>query len=168
MDLKVFKNGIGALLQAFPDRDINSKIYWTFLQDLSNEGFSSAISKIVTSEKDIYPGTNMIALIRDKALNTNKITGGEAWAEVLRQISSIGSWGQPKFKDELISKAVAGVGWKDMCMSENIMVERAHFLKIYDSLEKRDKEEKTMIGSDSKQIKGLIGDLSEKLSYDRD
>lgn len=56
----------------------------------------------------------------------------QAWSEVLREVRRVGSWGDPQFSHPAISRAVQGVGWKDICMSEKIGVERAHFLRAYE------------------------------------
>lgn len=160
LSLDVFKDGMGALLEAFPDRKFNNKIIYKFMQDLSKEEFLSGIAKVISSTKELFPGTNIIALIRENAKVENKLSAGEAWAEVRAEIGRVGCHGCPKFSDPLITMAASAVGWRDMCMSENIMIERAHFLKIYESLCNRKKEEATYLPAP--MIKNLIGQVKTK------
>jgi len=93
---------------------------------------------------ELYPNTNLIALIREKARAIQKKLPGEAWAEVLGAIRIVGSYGSPKFSDSLIKKAVNCIGWRHLCLSENIEIQRAHFLKIYESLSKRENYERVI------------------------
>lgn len=141
LNIETFKDGMGALLEAFPDRKFNNRVIYRFLQDLTEEEFLSGVQKVISSNRELYPGSNIIAHIREGALAKKHISAGEAWALVISQIHSVGSWGRPSFSDPLVAKAVECVGWREMCISENPSIERAHFLKIYDSLERREKEE---------------------------
>ena len=136
MDNKTFKQGMATLVKVFPDKDVDFDTTWEYLKDLKNDDFLKAINSIVMTCKDINRATNMIALIRDHAIPED-LSAGEAWLKVMKAISSIGSYGRPQFENELIDKSVASVGWRNLCMSENISVERAHFLKIYESIASR-------------------------------
>ena len=62
-----YKKGIAALLVAFPDKKIDLELYWLFLKDLTDGDFLRAIAEIIATHKELYPGTNIIALIREKA-----------------------------------------------------------------------------------------------------
>lgn len=152
MDYKTFKKGIAILVKTFPEKDGDFEIMWEFLKDLPDDDFISAISKIIMTELDINKATNIIAMIRSYAIPEN-IIAGKAWGEVLSKISSVGSFGYPQFSDPLISEVVACIGWKSMCLSENIAIERAHFLKVYDSLAARKRNEKLV---ETHGIKKLI------------
>lgn len=159
MEYNTFKKGMGLLVKAFPEKENDYDLMWEFLQDLEDEDFIKAISKIVITTKDINRATNMIALIRESALPEN-ILAGEAWAEVLKEISKTGSWGKPQFNDPLIVRAVECIGWKNMCMSENIAIERAHFLKVFDSLSARNRIATLTVSHD---VKKLISSVVENL-----
>lgn len=146
MDKKIFKEGIALLLRAFPNKEINPKLAWVLLCDLNNPEYESAIMKIISTQVEIYPNTNMIALIRHNAKeDLNILTAGEAWGKVLRQISKAGHYGIPKFKDDLVKKSVEAIGWHNICMSENIGIERAHFFKVYEALSGRKKQKDLLL-----------------------
>ena len=155
MDQITFKKGMAMFVKSFPDKPFDTDVMWEFLQDLEDSDFLEAISKIVMTTQDINRATNLIALIRNFAIPED-LSAGEAWGEVLRQISSIGSYRQPKFKDDLIAQSVSCIGWRNLCLSENIAIERAHFLKIYESLNKRKRIQTLTIDHDlNKMIKNI-------------
>jgi len=140
MTQKAFEKGLASLVLAFPNRTFDPGFMFDWLQDLSDGEFLKAVGAVVSEHKELYPGTNIIALIRDKAKVSQFPTAGEAWAEVRAEISRVGSWGCPVFRNKITQRAAMAVGWRDMCLSENPSVGRAHFMKIYDSLCKREQE----------------------------
>jgi len=154
-----FKRGMALFVKSFPDKETDYDVMWEFLRDLDDRDFLKAISKLVMTTKDINRATNLIALIRDHAIPED-VSAGEAWGDVLKQISSIGSYGQPNFKDPLTAKVVACIGWRNLCLSENIAIERAHFLKIYETLAKRNRIDALTISHDTKK---LIDDVVSKI-----
>lgn len=56
----------------------------------------------------------------------------EAWAQVLAEVRRIGSYGSPQFTCEPIRQAVRAIGWREICQSETLGVERAHFFRTYE------------------------------------
>lgn len=80
----------------------------------------------------------------------------EAWNQVLREIRRVGSWGNPEFSHSAITMAVEGVGWKDICMSDKIGVERAHFLKAYETTTARHRQERISLPL----LQNLVGQLA--------
>lgn len=140
MTTEAFKKGMASIILAFPNRTFDNNFLWDYLQDLSDEEFLHAVSKVISEHKELFPGTNIIALLREKARVSQLPSAGEAWAEVRSEVSRVGMFGCPKFRSALIQKAAFSIGWRDICMSENPSVERAHFLKIYDSLVRREQE----------------------------
>lgn len=54
---------------AFPGMTFNAKIYHDFLADIDGDFFLKAVEDFVKNTKEIYPGTNLIAMLRDKALS---------------------------------------------------------------------------------------------------
>lgn len=151
MNQKVFKQGMAMFVKSFPEKQFDSDVMWEFLQDLEDDDFLSSISKVVMTIKDINRATNLIALIRDFAIPEYE-TAGEAWSKVLKGISSVGCYGYPQFNDEIIDRAVSCIGWRNICMSENISIERAHFLKIFETLSKRKRMETLIINHDIKNL----------------
>jgi len=61
-------------------------------------------------------------------------TAAEAWASVEREIRRVGSYGRPTFEDPVTARVVHAIGWTTLCASEDIGVERGHFLRLYQEL----------------------------------
>lgn len=57
----------------------------------------------------------------------------------------------PKFKDPLVQRAVAALGWHALRMSENQMADRAQFLKLYEAFARNAAAEERL----SKEYKAL-------------
>jgi hypothetical protein len=88
--------------------------------------------------KSTYPPT--IAEIRLAVVemtNPNKPkTAQEAWEDVILAIKRFGYYQQDKaFEtlEERTKRAVRVIGWQNICQSESIGIERANFVKFYDS-----------------------------------
>ncbi len=130
--------GMLILTTHFPSLQLNEQrisIWREMLGDLNDAQFTRGVRTFCLAHREIYPMTNIIANIRHYALiDPKRPTAAEAWELVLREIHHSGSYEKPKFEDPLIAKAVACIGWKDICSSEQIGVERGHFLKTYNEL----------------------------------
>jgi hypothetical protein len=155
-----FDKGMAALLCAFPDRKFDCNIFWTFLSDLKDDEFLKSIADIISTKSELYPGTNVIALIREKGKLKEDMTAGEAWAICLREIRRVGSYDYPKSLDPLIEKVISIMGWRDLCLSDNMIADRAHFMKIYDNLVIRKRSEAMLLPEP--RLKILIDQTKEK------
>ena len=60
------------LAASFPQTVFNSEIYEGVLGDLGDEDFKFAISNLVRELREIYPGTNLVAHIRDLAEESSR------------------------------------------------------------------------------------------------
>lgn len=67
----------------------------------------------------------------------------QAWAEVLSKIRAEGYYRTPVWSDEAIADAVKAMGWQELCMSENLEADRAHFARFYERAQAR-KQERVM------------------------
>jgi len=155
MNKENFNIGMRILVGTFPDKSFDMKVYWEFLKDMDDKAFIWAIKDICSTIAEIYPNTNIIALIRAKGLNRYDLTAGEAWAVVLATVSSVGGYGKPRFTDPLIAKAVDCIGWKDICRSEKIGIERSHFIKVFDQLKERDNKDKLLLPEVKQDLLGI-------------
>jgi hypothetical protein len=125
------------------------EMWSVLLADVDSEiAFRAAQDWTLTEEK-----LPTLAGVRKKCAEINGSlapTAFEAWREVNEGLNDHGRefykkgnrWSHP-----LIEDAVQSVGFLSLCFSENIGVERAHFLKAYNELkENYDKETITSIG----------------------
>lgn len=154
MDKKTFKRGLALLSEAFPNRIMNPDIYWEILKDIANDNFIYSVNKIIKCDKELFPNTNLMAVIRANSVQEEKLLSGEAWQVVLKEVSRIGSYGTPVFEDKLIERSVNALGWKNICLSENQIADRAHFMKIYDTMQDRERNNK-ICGNVTKLIESI-------------
>ena len=61
----------------------------------------------------------------------------EAWEEVARLIQTAGPYKAPAYSCDAVRRAAQSIGWLQLCLGENPAADRAHFLKIYESLRQR-------------------------------
>lgn len=67
---------------------------------------------------------------------------GEAWESVCKAIRRFGFYRQGEALNSLeplARKAVERLGFRELCLSENVMADRANFRMIYESLAKRER-----------------------------
>ena len=91
-----------------------------------------------------------IASVR-KALTETQIgyvpDAGEAWGSVIEAIRKYGFTREREALETMNPMAriaVKRMGWLNLCMSEDSMADRAHFLKIYSAIEKQESERRQM------------------------
>jgi len=146
---------LGILRVSFPrfyanatEEDMEASVsMWAYmLSDTTFEIAQMALQRLIATSK--FPPTvadmrESIATITTPALPDS----GEAWGEVVAAIRNYGYY-RPKEGMESLSEPVLRVvkqmGWRDLCLSENQMADRAHFLKIYEAMQKRAREERLL------------------------
>lgn len=159
MTRKTLTVGIATIVKAFPSAQVDPDLWWAMLSDLKDEDMLRAVFRVIRSVRDVYPGTNWIALIREQAAKDDSPGVGEALAEVRREIDRVGHVGTPKWSHPRIGRAVEAIGWRAMCCSESPATERAHFIRVYESIGTRDAERK-VVGQLPVEIQKLIGMVS--------
>ncbi|MEN4013960.1 MAG: replicative helicase loader/inhibitor [Bellilinea sp.] len=128
---------------AYPNFDLKPetvRVYLKLLADLPDELLEEA-SLAHIAQSAFFP---TIAELRTSACEIldrrDPIpTGLEAWSEVEDQIRDIGYTGQPRFAHPLTDKLVNSMGWRNLCHSENLVADRAHFLAAYEQIRHRER-----------------------------
>lgn len=119
------------------------ELWYRQLSDIPYEIANGALDRWVASNK--WPPT--IADIREAAVD---LVEGETedWSEGWEAvIKAIGRWGMHREAEALANmpetarKTVQRLGWQNICLSEDISVERANFRQIYLSISERKKKE---------------------------
>jgi hypothetical protein len=136
---------VGVLAVAFPHAQMSLdsiNLYVRMLKDIPLEVLDLAVQQCIV-ESEFLP---TIAKVRDQALNlcsdpTHTFSPLEAWGVVKEAIRKVGSYRLPQFEDPIIAKAVDCIGWRELCLSENQIADRAHFSKIYEQLINRQRED---------------------------
>lgn len=120
------------------------EVWFQQLKDLDYKLASIAVSKHVAVSK--FPPT--IAEIREQC--TSVLMGdvpdwSEGWEKVLKALRRYG-WNREQEAmdsfDVITRKTVQRLGWMNLCMSEEISVERANFRNIYNAISEQQKKER--------------------------
>ena len=111
------------------------------LGDLDPVLAKAAIIK-VCRESDFFPSVaRIVAAARELDPGNEKLpTAAEAWEEVMRLVSDYGPYRCPVYSCEAVRRAVRAIGWRQLCVGENIEADRAHFLRLYESMRGRQAE----------------------------
>ena len=118
-----------------PDADA-FKVWYSLLQDLDYTIAQAAIQKYMLINE--FPPT--IADIRKNAVSVqagDKKTWSEGWEEVMKAIGNLGSYREKEALEsmsEITRKAVKKLGFRNICLSENITADRANFRTIYEQM----------------------------------
>lgn len=143
------KNGVLDLLEIitleYDGFEISEKMVslWSeMLADISDDIGMAAV-KVVMLKSQFRP---RVADIRAAALSLvnpeSEIDASQAWALVLKAVRVYGSYQADKALSSLpatVANAARRVGWVDLCTGEE-EIERAHFLKMFSSMQAREKE----------------------------
>ena len=150
-----------------PDQDAFN-MWFALLGDLQYEVCSAAIQKYMLTNK--FPPT--VAEIRELAtsvVNGDPLTFGESWERVRTAIRRFGYYRPQEAMDSLdplTRRCVESLGFRELCMSENEVADRANFRMVFETMQKREQFEKQLppkllAAIESIQLKGL--DDSPKL-----
>lgn len=147
-----------------PDADAFN-IWFTLLGDLEYNVLQAAILKHMATNK--FPPT--IAELREAAttIRVGELPDwGEGWEKVLMAIRKFGMYRETEAlqtMDETTKTCVKRLGWRNICMSENINHDRANFRMIFEQLCERTKRENVLPLSLNNTIKQLSGGVVKQL-----
>ena len=120
---------------------------WTvMLSDINFETAKLALQRLIATCK--FPPS--IAEVRESVAAIQYVPlpdVGDAWSEVNAAIRNYGYYRQSEAlasMRETTRMVVQRMGWRELCMSENDMADWAHFLRIYESIENRTKEQRQL------------------------
>ncbi len=104
--------------------------YCELLGDLEYPVALEACRRLCKTRKFLPTPAEIRELVAEAS--TQLSSPDEAWAEVLRMTSKVGYIRVPQFSNPAITKAVESIGWKTICASELIAVERKQFMGAYE------------------------------------
>lgn len=119
------------------------ELWYKQLRDIPFPVAEAALDKWAQTEK----WSPSIAELREvcATVTSGEIPGwGDGWEKVLKAIRTHGMYnisGALNSLDPLTRQAVERVGFREICLSENISVERANFRMVYENLAERKKTE---------------------------
>ena len=156
---------LGIIAAAYPNMkevdEVTVAIWYECLKDVDVKPAQAAVKKHIL--ESIFPPS--IADIRKQVVAVTmpegqKLDGATAWGEV---VSAIKNYGIYREKEALASmsettrKVVKYMGWREICLSENPGVVRGQFLKMYDAITQREKQNQLLPETFRQEIKQITG-----------
>ena len=136
MKQEIFAKGLIFIREAFPSKEINAKVYYEALKDISDEDFENAVLEIIQKTKDLYPGSNLIAMIREKVTGSCEDLALIAWTQARAAILSHGYYRSISFEDRVINGVIEGMGgWEKFSsmLLEEEPFRQKDFINLYEA-----------------------------------
>lgn len=161
-EFKILAKGMKAVYTQpsfLPDAEAFN-VWFSLLQDLDYMVAQAAIQKYMLTNKKCPT----IADIRELATSVSigeKPLWSDGWEEVLMAIRKFGSYREEEALEsmtETTRRTVQRLGFKNICMSENIMADRANFRMIYEQIADREHTAKQI----PMKLNNLIESLQQK------
>jgi hypothetical protein len=128
------------LVAAYPNAKVSEQtvvVYLRMLQDIPADELQTVVDQCIAQQKFIPTVAEIRDMHRTLTVSLNRPTAAEAWGEVRRAIMRVGHIRVPEFDDPLVAEAVKHMGWRELCVSENQVADRARFLQTYEQLSDR-------------------------------
>lgn len=109
------------------------KAWALLLADLDASDVKAALLRFLGSSKWLPSPAELRGIVAESKHGRRR-PGADAWGDVLRAVSQFGSYRSPTFADPLVARAVDALGWRELCLSENAVSDRARFVELYDRL----------------------------------
>lgn len=169
MDKKQFGTFAMALRTYFPREQIlpnqqAMELWYRELQDIPYEVAEAGLRQWVSTNK----WSPSIADIREMATTIQRGSipdWGEGWEQVTKAIRQYGTYRIPEAMetfDPLTRKCVERLGFKNLCMSENVTADRANFRMVYEQLAEREKKDQQI----ALPLKEIIQSITERSGAD--
>lgn len=140
-------------------------IYTRLLADIPVGDLQTVIDQAI-AESRFLPS---VAELRDRYHALTRTLGqpsaSEAWGEVMAQIRAVGYIGTPTFSHDVTAQVVRHLGWRDLCASENVVADRAHFMRMYDQLIERGNAVRKLLPQSREMAERHIGGLQHISGY---
>lgn len=149
------------LFAAYPNTQVPDgtvAIYLRLLQDIPADELQTVVDQCIASCKFLPTVAEVREQWHNLTRNISQMGGAEAWGLVQAEIRRTGSWGAPRFENERIAKVVRSMGWLEICQSDKPAVDRAQFMRIYDSIAEREEEIHKLLPQSKElaAVRGLI------------
>lgn len=154
---------LGMIAVAYPNMkevdDLTVKTWYECLSDIDLEVALAAVKKNILESP--FPPT--IADIRKQVadvvtLEEDRLDTSKAWGEVVKAMQVHGSYSEIealKSMSPITRKVVKYIGWREICLSENLGVIRGQFLRMYETVATREKQDRLLPESFKRDIKQI-------------
>jgi len=128
---------MGTMSIAYPNyvaKEGTPDIYHMILSDLPKDALEAGARSYLASSNAFFPSPGQWRQASLDIMLTNSAPSAiEAWGEILAQFTTCGYYNDPVFSHPLIERIVNQFGWKNLCMSENQIADRARFIQAYEA-----------------------------------
>jgi hypothetical protein len=138
------------------------ELWYRELQDIPYQIAEAGLRQWVATNK-WSPSISEIREMTSEVKNGSLPDWGEGWEQVTKAIRKYGMYRVDeamKSFDDLTRECVERLGFKNICLSENITADRANFRTIYESLKERKQKDNQL----SIPLKNLIQGIQQKES----
>ena len=118
-----------------------TKAWSLMLSDIPFEILHAAVVKVCRSSEFFPSVAQIVETSRELDPRNAKLpTAAEAWEEVNKLIRDVGPYRAPVYSCDTVQRAARAIGWRQLCEGDNPEADRAHFMRIYDSMRNKFRE----------------------------
>lgn len=147
---------VAMLTAAYPNwkpTEASLRLYAKLLEPLEADVAKPAVMEMLYSPREFAPPIGVLAdaiSVRKLKQAGQYLSPEEAWAEVMDRIRDVGVYRTPTFSSPALTRTVQALDWKGICTNENVEATRAHFMRIFDALQRRNVREEIglLVGGD--------------------
>lgn len=141
------------------------ELWLRMLGDLPYQVVEKALVKVLATAK-FFPTVAEIREAASELMQPEGMLPGEAWGLVLEAVKRYGSYRQQEALASLpedVATTVKYMGWQEICLSEQPEVVRAQFMRIYEQVAARKREEVTV----PQEVKALAEKIARQKALDK-
>ena len=152
---------LGVLSATYPTfelREQTVEVYCQLLADVPLEALRAAAKQHIAGCR-FFPTVSELRGLARRIRNglARRPTALEAWQEVKEHMLRGDLRVRPEFSNPITDRVIRSMGWwYNLCLSENGMADRAHFLRAYDELAQREEEDALLLP----EVRALAARLS--------
>jgi len=142
-------------------------LWFEMLQEVNFDAACVALKRHVATSKFAPTVNDILIAVADN--NTVGIqTASDAWNDVLEAIRKFGVYRVEEGVNSLNepTRSIMRNQFRDYCLSENKVADKAHFLKMYEIYSKRDQTERLLPESFKNDVKSLTDKLANILAIE--
>ena len=148
---------LAASYPKFEVDDIKVQVWHEMLGDLGYSVVNIAIKKLIM-QNTFPPAIAEVRRATAELMNPDRVTKPEAWGEVIRAIRNYGYYREKEAMasmSPITAQVVRYLGWREICLSEEPEILRAHFLKMYDQVAAREQKKQLLSPTMQTEIKKI-------------
>jgi predicted ribosome quality control (RQC) complex YloA/Tae2 family protein len=148
--------------------EISIGIWYEMIGELDYNKAAVSVKRHLATSK--FPPTVNDILVASADISENRIqTSADAWNDVLEAIRKFGVYRVEEGVNSLQepTRSIMRNQFRETCLSENLMADKAHFLRMYDTYSKRDQTERLLPETLKNEVKSLTDTLAQKMLMDK-